>query len=261
MRHSSLYLSFAGFNIKFNFHQTEYIQEAQFFIKTFKTYFRENLLVGNKVKKTDFIIDIVSTLSLSLSRMMGDNFIEYYNLYPKKKNRIITYYSVSPAQIVVLLRYIVSELVRESGFILHASSVILDNECRAFSAPSGTGKTTIIRLLKPYAQPFSDDELVIRQIKGGYHCYQLPTFYKHSYVRKSPFGYPLKHIYYLKRDTVVKVANITEKSLSAFLQEIVQNAHKKTIHHYFALMKTPIPKILHFSKNGRMIDNALRSTL
>lgn len=70
------------------------------------------------------------------------------------------------------------------GFVFHSSAVSVDGECYLFTAPSGTGKSTHVRLwrelLGERAIVINDDKPIIRFIDGDFYVYGTPWSGKHK---------------------------------------------------------------------------------
>ncbi|MBR1442769.1 MAG: hypothetical protein IJ583_04470 [Firmicutes bacterium] len=71
-----------------------------------------------------------------------------------------------------------NKLLQYDGFMLHSSTVVLNNEAYMFSAPSGTGKSTHTQLwLKEFgdkAYILNDDKPAIRFFNDGIYAYGTP---------------------------------------------------------------------------------------
>ena len=130
-------------------------------------------------------------------------------------------------------------LINFSGFVLHASAVIMDSKAYLFSAPSGTGKSTHTSLwLKHFgdrAQILNDDKPAIRITDEGIRVYGTPWSGKTDlnintdaelagvcFLERSPTN----HIHELsKGEAIVQVLNQTlrptdEKDMSQLLDTL-----------------------------------------
>ncbi|HTS64443.1 MAG TPA: hypothetical protein VMH28_20610 [Candidatus Acidoferrales bacterium] len=67
-------------------------------------------------------------------------------------------------------------LVREGGFLLHASSAVRNHRAFVFSGLSGAGKTTISRLAPPDVHLLTDEISYIRRDTRGYAACGTPFF-------------------------------------------------------------------------------------
>jgi hypothetical protein len=65
-------------------------------------------------------------------------------------------------------------LCGDRGFLLHASSVVLDGRAFLFTGPSGAGKTTIARLAPAGAVLLTDEISCVRRTTDGWMAYGTP---------------------------------------------------------------------------------------
>lgn len=65
-------------------------------------------------------------------------------------------------------------LAGEHGFLLHASSLVLDGRAYVFTGPSGAGKTTIARFAPAHAVLLTDEISCVRQASGEWRAYGTP---------------------------------------------------------------------------------------
>lgn len=77
-----------------------------------------------------------------------------------------------------LLRKFLDYLLDKDGFVLHSSAVAVDNKAYLFTAKSGTGKSTHVRLYKKLfgdkATVINDDKPIIRLIDGKFFAFGSP---------------------------------------------------------------------------------------
>ena len=90
---------------------------------------------------------------------------------------------------ISVYRQIAKKLLEYDGIILHAAVIEIDGRAYAFSAPSGTGKSTHIRLWK---QAFGDkvqivngDKPLLRLIDGELYAYGTPWCGKEGFNRNT----------------------------------------------------------------------------
>ena len=90
---------------------------------------------------------------------------------------------------ISVYRQIAKKLLEYDGIILHAAVIETDGKAYAFSAPSGTGKSTHIKLWK---QAFGDrvqivngDKPLLRLIDGKLYAYGTPWCGKEGYNRNT----------------------------------------------------------------------------
>ena len=105
------------------------------------------------------------------------------------------------AEFACAYRAIAMELPRFSAFVLHAAVVECDGRAYAFSAPSGTGKSTHISLwLKSFADRahvLNGDKPILRLMNGKWFAFGTPWCGKERFSQNA--GAPLVGISFLQR--------------------------------------------------------------
>lgn len=117
-----------------------------------------------------------------------------------------------------------TKLLKFDGILLHSSCVVVDGMAYAFSADSGTGKSTHTALwLKKFgsrAHMLNDDKPAIRIIDGKLYACGTPWSGKYDY--SSPEIVPLAGICFLERSTVntIKPADTKKAIFNIFSQTL-----------------------------------------
>lgn len=117
-----------------------------------------------------------------------------------------------------------TELVNFNGILLHSSCVVVDGVAYAFSADSGTGKSTHTKLwLKKFgdrAYMLNDDKPAIRIIDGKVYACGTPWSGKHDY--STPAVVPLAGICFLERseENWIKPAETNKAIFNIFSQTV-----------------------------------------
>lgn len=117
-----------------------------------------------------------------------------------------------------------TELIRHNGILLHSSCVVVDGVAYAFSADSGTGKSTHTQLwLKHFgdrAYILNDDKPAIRIIDGRVYACGTPWSGKYDY--STPAVVPLAGICFLERseNNWIKPAETNKAIFNIFNQTI-----------------------------------------
>lgn len=112
----------------------------------------------------------------------------------KEKSSSDQVFSDGYIESVCVYRNICNELPRYDAFLLHASVIECDGVAYAFSAPSGTGKSTHTRLwLERFgerARIINGDKPILRFVDGRLTVYGTPWCGKEGYNvnASSPFG-------------------------------------------------------------------------
>jgi hypothetical protein len=115
-------------------------------------------------------------------------------------------------------------LIFEGGFTVHASSVICDGFGVAFSAPSGTGKSTHTGLwLEEYpgAYILNDDAPAVRRVNGLWHIYGTPWAGTTGINRNSMA--PLKGLVFLERSEVNTIRDMSAPEIINKLFEAIMH--------------------------------------
>lgn len=87
-------------------------------------------------------------------------------------------------------------LPRRGGLLLHSSGIVEKGEAYVFSGPSGAGKTTTVRLLRP-RPTLGDDLVALIQAGGRFAAHALPFAGEYGVV--PPASAPLAHLYFLEQ--------------------------------------------------------------
>lgn len=100
-------------------------------------------------------------------------------------------------------------VIKEGGFILHASYISIDGEAILFTAPSGTGKSTQAELWCNLrgAELINGDRAIVKKAENRFYACGVP-FSGSSGVRKNK-TLPLKAIVYLKQVAVNRARQLT----------------------------------------------------
>ena len=115
-------------------------------------------------------------------------------------------------------------LLKFGGMLLHSSCVVVDGVAYAFSADSGTGKSTHTKLWLRYfgdrAYILNDDKPAIRKIDGKIYACGTPWSGKYDYSR--PEIVPLGGICFLERSETnhIKKADTSKAVFNIFSQTI-----------------------------------------
>lgn len=119
-----------------------------------------------------------------------------------------------------------TQLLKFSGILLHSSCVVVDGMAYAFSADSGTGKSTHTQLwLKHFgdrAHILNDDKPAIRIIDGEVYACGTPWSGKYDY--SVPEIVKLAGLCFLERDTVNRIKKAdTRKAVFNIFSQTVRN--------------------------------------
>lgn len=117
-----------------------------------------------------------------------------------------------------------TELIKFNGILLHSSCVVLDGYAYAFSADSGTGKSTHTQLwlkhFKNRAHILNDDKPAIRIIDGRVYACGTPWSGKYDY--STPENVELAGICFIERseENTIKKADTSKAIYNIFSQTV-----------------------------------------
>ena len=199
---------------------------ADLYIKIlYKEEFTKNYLKDYFVDSNYFDFEI-SVLDEEISNMQKENneipyeMIESLCLYSKICNRILNEYD---------------------GFLFHASAISVNGNAYLFTAPSGTGKSTHVKLLSELLKDkmtyINDDKPIIRYIKSENKFYVYGTPFDGKHRLSSNIKSPLRSICLLTRGEEAKIKktnmiNVIKYLIRQTLRWDSENAKEK----YFELL-------------------------
>lgn len=206
---SSFYLKIAGITIAFKLHPTNVTGVAEKFFEKEIKYFYGGFLIKNP-KKVDYYVDFIQKNTLEVLSKTNKKSV-YIILYREiSKRKIESYYHLSGDQFEILIRTIIQKFIsKEGGIILHASSSEVKNRAQIFLGKSGTGKSTIVRILEKYSKPLSDDSIILKKDTKSFIFYQTPFTEKNPNIKKSLAKYDLGNFFILKKSNTNYVKKIT----------------------------------------------------
>lgn len=139
-----------------------------------------------------------------------------------------------------------TELLRFNGILLHSSCIVVDDMAYAFSADSGTGKSTHTKLwLKHFgdrAYMLNDDKPAIRLI--GDTVYACGTPWSGKYDYSTPKVVELAGICFLERseDNWIRKAN-TSKAVYNIFSQTVRNLNSEKMNNLFDVLEQIFAKV------------------
>jgi len=204
----SIYLQIAGFNIKILSKTYKDMENIEITYKNIKITYKGFLLSGEP-KKIDYYIILWNDSNPFFLRQGKKNFLFFYE---QTGFRQITVSSpLTWIHFSILLRVILSDLLQENGFLLHASASIINSKAVIFLGKSGAGKSTVTQLLKPKYRILADDTIIIRKENNTFYLYQTPFIEKHSYL-KTNHKYLILSINFLKKEKICKLKKVVNST-------------------------------------------------
>ena len=165
-------------------------------------------------------------------------------------------YSEGYLEYISIYRQIARKILEFDGLILHASVVEMDGKAYAFSAPSGTGKSTHTRLwLEAFdgkARIINGDKPLIRYIDGVLYAYGTPWCGKEMYNVNTRAE--LKSICFLERASENSIVEIdkNEAVKRIFIQLLLPENNQQT-EMFFKMIDILLDKVK-FYKLGCNMD-------
>lgn len=139
-----------------------------------------------------------------------------------------------------IYRQIARKMLNYNGIVLHASVVELDGIAYAFSAKSGTGKSTHAHLWTKYfdgkAQIINGDKPLLRFINEKCYVYGTPWCGKEGYnINKKA---QLKKICFLERGTENSIVNISKnEALKRIFSQLLLPENTDQAQNFFDLLE------------------------
>lgn len=119
-------------------------------------------------------------------------------------------FSLAYHESLCVYRELCKKILTYGGFLLHAAVVEVDGRAYAFSAPSGTGKSTHIalwrRLLGDRVQIINGDKPILRYRDGRFIAYGTPWCGKEGWNRNT--SAPLTAICFLERSETNRIRRL-----------------------------------------------------
>ncbi len=227
-----LNLSIAGFHIILALYETEYLQTKKIFVDQISSVYGG--FIQKKVpSKVDFTIHVRQKNYVNIRKSNKDNEVQYYHVENSRKV-IETYYTISLHQLALILHNVLGHLLRKSGFFLHASACINMRQRVGylFLGQSGSGKSTILELLKGKYFAFADDAIIVRKLGSKFYCFQTPMLDKQLWIKKTSSGFLISSIFVLKKSAQ---NSIDQLNTNLGLKLATKSLFTNTSNHYSSL--------------------------
>ncbi|MGN1329558.1 MAG: hypothetical protein ACI4V4_07650 [Eubacterium sp.] len=153
-----------------------------------------------------------------------------------------------------------TELIRFDGILLHSSCVVVDDRAYAFSADSGTGKSTHTQLwLRHFgdrAYILNDDKPAIRLIDGKAYACGTPWSGKYDY--STPKNVELAGICFLERseDNWIRKAD-TSRAVFNIFSQTVRKLNRDKMNNLFDVLEQIFAKVPLFEMGCNISDDAV----
>ena len=156
-----------------------------------------------------------------------------------------------------------TQLLKFRGILLHSSCVVVDGAAYAFSADSGTGKSTHTALwLKHFgdrAYMLNDDKPAIRLV--GDRVYACGTPWSGKYDYSTPGMVPLAGICFLERakENFIHPAD-TKKAVFNIFSQTVRKLGPNAMERLFDMLETIFAKVPLYELGCNISDDAVRTS-
>ena len=132
-----------------------------------------------------------------------------------------------------------TQLTKYGGILLHSSCVVVDGVAYAFSADSGTGKSTHTSLwlkhFKDRAHMLNDDKPALRMIDGRAYACGTPWSGKHDY--STPETAPLGAICFIERGDENRIEKIAgANAIFDIFAQTVRNLNEEAMNNVFDIL-------------------------
>lgn len=202
-----MYLSVAGFYLKLKFHNLRDTKSINKLKENIVTYL-SGFIIKNHINKPDIEIHFYKKSPLIISTQANRN-VRGLVFYERNKDKIITFLHLSIGQFIYLVNRLIHELlIKNKGFMLHASAVEHKGKALIFTGRSGAGKSTAISLLQDEFRPIAEDSVYIRKIDNKYYLYSTPVLERNEVVVKNYKKYKIGKIFFLRKAKDFKIEKI-----------------------------------------------------
>lgn len=156
-----------------------------------------------------------------------------------------------------------TELLNFQGILLHSSCVVVDSKAYAFSADSGTGKSTHTQLwldhFKERAHMLNDDKPAIRLIDGKVYACGTPWSGKYDY--SAPEIVELAAICFLSRSekNYIKKAD-TGRAVFNIFSQTVRKLNSDKMDNLFDVLENIFAKVKLFDFGCNISDEAVMTS-
>lgn len=233
MNNSAFFITVAGLIIKIDTSKISDSQIKDILQQQIITYY-DLEIIPKPTKKPHFTIFYIAEEEHRFIRQQqkGDPGIYYYlQAFILHKQEAYIHYHTSIVQFQFFLKMILQTILGDHrGFILHTSAISDGQFVYLFLGPNGIGKSTVVENASTEYSPFSDDMVIVRNIRNKWFAFQLPLEKKH--YKKSPNTHvQIKALCYLKQARVTSLKKIMPVTASKrLLEQLIKNgATKKNV--------------------------------
>ncbi len=147
-------------------------------------------------------------------------------------------FSASYIESICVCRALCDKASEHGAMLLHAATVVVNGEAYAFSAPSGTGKSTHIALWRRYCDGsltvLNGDKPIVREKDGVLYAYGTPWCGKEGLNTNA--SAPLRGLCFLERAESNDIRPLpAEEALSRIFRQLLKPASREGVAHILRL--------------------------
>ncbi len=207
-----LYLNIAGFNLKVTFGKTSLPAEQHEF-SSLINHFYQGFVTKDIPRRIDYYITVSYNGSFEI--LEHSDYTRLLLFYKERGRKYIdTYYYISLKQFSFILKQILLKLLANRGFIIHASAAIGKKGAYVFTGKSGSGKSTIVKLIKHRYRVVADDSIIIKKEGGSFYLYSTPFIEKEGWFERSSAKYPLAGVFFLRKTPYFAREKLADSSIA-----------------------------------------------
>lgn len=192
-----LTLRIGGFCIAVRLTQSTLPYEKTIFVQNLLGHYSGFIDRSPNVGKPDHVLEVYDEKHFSV---LKKDTMHFASFYVNKGAKTRTFYHISLSQFTLIIAMILQNLLRNKGFILHASGVVIDRKAYIFTGPSEAGKSTISSILSEKYRQIGDDSVIIRKEGSKYIVYMTPLIEKNTHLfNRGKEGFEIAAIFFLKK--------------------------------------------------------------
>jgi hypothetical protein len=137
-----------------------------------------------------------------------------------------------------LVRIVLTELLlKESGFLLHAATIMHNDKAYVFTGQSGAGKSTVAALSSPGRRVLTDEISLLRISECAWQAHGTP-FWGEFHAGGSNLHFPVAGIYLLTQAAENRAERLTPKEAlrALFLNVLFFDRSKPAAHNLLSLL-------------------------
>lgn len=255
----NIFLNIAGLYIKLVFYPTDKPYINELLIANIKHYYGHFIILNDH--SVDIKIDVLDRNVIEIiKKNISRHVRNYFNIFNIENNkRITTNNRIGFFQLqYIIIKALEMILMKKKGFLLHASAVLHGEKVILFTGVSGAGKSTASALLGRKYPVLADDICILKKEQRNFYFYQSPFVEKNRKIIKEDIEYPIKKVFFLRKDKNFKIEPIKNKeyifkrlSRQLWAEQNNAQAHLK---YFMEFVYTHDFYFLYFAKKRRELE-------